>query len=295
MLRRGRRPEPPAAPTFLLGAGAQKAGTTWLYHYLKGSPQFAAGYRKEYHVFDTLDLPQQTYMRGRILDLAADAVDSARRGEPADADVLHRMTMYADPSHYFDFFATLLARRPETTLTADMTPENGLLSVERLTMIRAGFARRGIRTVAVLLMRDPVERVWSQVRMQHGRTPHRFGEPPEATLLRVYAEESFDTRTRYDAIVERLEASFPPEDLAFAFYETLFDRAELHRLCAFLGIAFHDPDLDHRANETTVPRTTLSPDTIRVVAEHYRDVYEFVASRFGVDLRRLWPHSAHVL
>jgi hypothetical protein len=286
----------PPAPgkTFLLGTGCQKGGTTWLYRYLKGSPQFAAGYRKEYHVFDTLDVPGQTYMRNRIFDLAEEALAGARRGEQVDAALLHRMSMYVDARFYFEYFARLLTPR-EIRLAADMTPENALLPVERLRMIRKGFQRRGIRTASVFLMRDPVDRVWSQVRMQHSRKPERFSETPAATLLRVHAEQSFESRTRYDEIVTRLEEVFEPADIAFAFHERLGDHDQLRRICDVLGVDFLEPDLPARANVSTVGKDDLPEATARRVAEHYTGVYQFVADRFDVDLPALWPFSRYVL
>ena len=48
-------------PTFVLGVGAQRGGTTWLSRFLNHSPQFERGYRKEYHVFDALDLAREDW------------------------------------------------------------------------------------------------------------------------------------------------------------------------------------------------------------------------------------------
>ena len=47
----------PSQRTFLLGLGAQKAGTAWMHRYLESSPQCDPGFRKEYHVWDAVDLP----------------------------------------------------------------------------------------------------------------------------------------------------------------------------------------------------------------------------------------------
>ena len=41
--------------TFILGVGAQKAGTTWLHRQFKKNATFNLGHRKEYHVFDAID------------------------------------------------------------------------------------------------------------------------------------------------------------------------------------------------------------------------------------------------
>ena len=154
----------------MLGVGAQKAGTTWLYRYLQDSPEFAAGYRKEYHVFDTMDLPSESWSRNRNIRLAETALADLREGRPADAAVLHRMSMVGNPAYYFDYFAALLQRETGRHVTADVTPAYALLPVERLREIRQEFADRGVRAVAVFLMRDPVDRIWSQLRMQHQRT-----------------------------------------------------------------------------------------------------------------------------
>lgn len=50
--------------TFVLGLGHQKCGTTWLYHYLSQSRRFKGGIKKEYHIWDALDVPS---MHGQII------------------------------------------------------------------------------------------------------------------------------------------------------------------------------------------------------------------------------------
>ena len=39
---------------FILGVGCQKGGTTWIYDQLSKLEQVNFGFKKEYHVFDTL-------------------------------------------------------------------------------------------------------------------------------------------------------------------------------------------------------------------------------------------------
>ena len=51
--------------TFLLGVGAQKAGTTWVYRYLRSHPACAMGPIKEYAVFDTHERPELFSGRSR--------------------------------------------------------------------------------------------------------------------------------------------------------------------------------------------------------------------------------------
>lgn len=281
--------------TFVLGAGAQKAGTTWLYSYLKASPAFAAGYRKEYHVFDSLDLESEWRSKERIISLAEEALRDAREGRSPDAAVLHRMSMYADPRFYFEYFTNLVTRRPAKHVTADLTPSYALLGADRMRQIREGFAKRGVRTVAIFLMRDPVDRIWSQVRMQKDRQPDRMVDPSEELLLERYALPAYDSRSRYDRTIETLDAVFGADEVHYGFYESLFTLPAVQAVCDLVGVEAHPPELDVRRN--AVPATTRLPEsTERTVAEHFRGVYETVQARFPhVDLTELWPSARHVL
>ena len=283
--------------TFLLGAGCQKGGTTWLHKYLAASPQCVPGYRKEYHVFDSLDLPSEEWMRDRILGMADDELQKARRGEPADAEQLHRASMYADPEFYFDYFAGLLRSRPRFRLTADMTPDYAMLSAERMEHIRSSFEKRRVRTVSVFLMRDPVERIWSQIRMQQKRRPERFPASAEEMVLKLYDQPMYEMRTRYEQTIRTLDSVFEQDHLYYGFYETLFDEDEIRKVCDLVGIRFHDPNFDKKANVSQAKAEGgLPDDVIRTVAEHYRETYHTVAERFGFDdLTSLWPNSRFVL
>ncbi len=44
--------------TFVLGLSVSKTGTTWLHNYLNSFEQINMGFKKEYHVFDSV------YIRG---------------------------------------------------------------------------------------------------------------------------------------------------------------------------------------------------------------------------------------
>src|SRR5690606_33445482 len=156
------------------------------------------------------------------------------------------------------------------------------LSAERLISIREGFARRGVRARAVYLMRDPVARVLSQIRMQADRQPGRFDAPPEEVLGRLHAEPVYEMRTRYDRTVANLDRAFPDGEVHFAFYEELFTEAQVRAICAFSGIEYHEPDFATRRNPGRAAAAGILPEeTERRVAEHYRDVYHYVADRFG--------------
>jgi len=87
-------------PRFVLGVGAQKAGTTWLQRYLAESPWCEPGFEREYTVFDCLDVPEHTANRSSILARARVAVDAVERSEPTHASDLLRLAMMADQRIY---------------------------------------------------------------------------------------------------------------------------------------------------------------------------------------------------
>lgn len=282
--------------TFLLGLGCQKGGTTWLYDYLSGSPQFAHGFRKEYHVLDALDLPSEHAVRRRLLAQAAEAV-GAEPGDLRAARAALRLAMYLDTDVYVDYFTALLHRTPDTRLVADLTPAYGMLPAARLRQVRDDFARRGVRVLPVFLMRDPVDRAWSQVRM-HARLydDHAAAsQDPVEYLLEHHASPAYARRTRYDLTLRTTDEVFAPDEVFHGFYEDLFTDATTRRLCAQAGIDHVAPDVDKRVHASPTDQV-LPEETVRVVAEHHREVYLAVARRFpDVDLRTLWPSSRFVL
>lgn len=276
----------PASPTFVLGLGCQKGGTTWLSQYLADSPQFEPGFKKEYHVFDHPDF--QDKAQQKAIARASKMLNRMEEGKSAQSGPLLWASFFADRETYYDHFSGLLTR-PGIRATGDITPLYSRLPGERLTEIRGKFADRGIRTVAVLLMRDPVERVWSHARMYRRGMDDSAPGSAERMVAARYAKPVYSERTRYDRTLAAMDEAFPPEDIYVEFYERLFSERPLRRLAEQIGIDFHAPDLDYRANATK-KTTTLAPDITRTVANHFRPVYEAVAARFpDVDLPALWP------
>ncbi len=281
----------------MLGLGAQKAGTTWLHTQLEGSPQFARGYFKEYHVFDCIDVPIQRWNRDKVFRRAAEESTLALAGERAQARMLHRASMVLNPQHYFDHFSALLSRNDPARLAADVTPDYALLPARRLSKIRDHFAERGIRTAVVFLMRDPVERTYSQIRMQQGRQPRRFPAPAEAMVERIHDQEIYASRSRYETTIAAVDSVFDPADVYYGFYEELFEGNTFREICGFLGIDPVDADFGDIRN-VSQPKDDggLPESAVRAAAQHLAPTYRAVAERFpDRDLARMWPSSRFVL
>ena len=280
--------------TFLLGVGAQKAGTTWLYQYLRGHPDCAMGRIKEHAVLytalsDTRPSTRFVAKADALITLLERLKAQAEHRRPDAAvqaellDLMDNISSEFDLAYYLMTFERLLAAAPTARLTGDITPEYSLLSGDELARFRQMIEAAGYDLKVVFLMRDPVERAYSALRMTD-RNRLGAGLP-----VPVPAAERFDTqaiepwvegRTRYEVILENLDAAFDPGQVHLAFYETFFTEESLSRLLAFLGIAPHPANFGHMANASP-DGAALSPDRVAPVRAFYDATYRYCADRFG--------------
>lgn len=263
---------------FVLGVGAQKSGTTWLHNYLHRHPRTAMGFSKEYHVFDALYIPACRKMYTRRFERGMAILKS---GVIPRTNLFRYFDFFQNIDNYFDFFQSLANKDSRTILTGDITPSYAALPVDVLKMIRTKLIERGFSVKVVFIMRDPVDRCTSAMRMafrNRGIKPDKAKE--ERALRAMYRTESYEIRTRYDQTIRNLEAVFAPHEIHYQFYERLFTREAIVDLCKFLEIPFREPKLDKKMN---VSRTEneIDPALLREIYQHYGDVYAGVRARFG--------------
>jgi hypothetical protein len=251
-------------PTFVLGVGCQKGGTTWLFDYLAHHPEVAMCPVKEMHVFDAAYRP----------DLY--------RLPPASPEIAR---MIGDPELYRRYFLDLTR---EAAVVGEITPSYSVLSSEHFKTVKALLAP-DFRMRVIFLMRDPVERMWSRAKMQ------TRGNVNTETLQQRFRdnldEPEVVARTHYDATIHALETAFEPDELFYGFYETLFRQETVSRICEFLGIAYLAPDFSRRPNAS--PRNVApQPEALAAARKAYASVYDFCAERFGADfIKSIWPNA----
>lgn len=267
--------------TFLLGVGAQKSGTSWLFEYLNAHPACRMGFAKEYHVFDALHVPECRHILQNKCAKARDLLQSDDRLARSRTHVFKLLDFYADATNYFDYFDRLVHADDVALLTGDITPAYAALPPDVFRHIREAVTARRLRVRVVFLMRDPVERCISAARMRlrkHGIHPT---SATETEMLRaLYALRNCAIRTRYDMTIRSLEEVFAPEELYFGFFERLFTAESVRDLCECVRIPYHEPEVDRAVN---VSRTSnVIDDEVRAeVFREYRDVYAFIDARFG--------------
>ena len=252
--------------TFLLGVGAQKAGTSWLHNQLQCRNDVDFGFLKEYHVFDALELERFASFR-------------PKRPSPLKWRTWRRARFIANPERYFDYFASRL-KPAKIRLTGDITPSYAGLSTESYRRIEQAFSQRGVQTRAVFIMRDPVERFLSQQRMQLRKrgllTPAHEIEHLDKASLKLLKRES--PRNDYPATLDALRGGLAESEIFIGLYETLFTAATHRELCLYLGIPEQIPDVNQRVNASQAT-TSVQVEVLQRLGRHFSPLVAAVEKR----------------
>lgn len=279
---------------FVLGVGAQKAGTTWLYEYLRRHGAFAMSPIKELHYFDQKLRPDLCAAFGgafeAMLRNAQAGLHGASANDPAKLEELAHLTdrvrMNHDESAYFDYFNRMAASG--RSHLGEITPSYSLIRADGFRRIRELFGEQGLTLKIVFLMRDPIDRLLSQLAMEqreNGRAAN--ADAYRAALFSAH----FTDRSRYDRTIESLHAAFEPGDIHVGFYETLFDERAIDALCHFLGVETRPADFDRRVNAGDAA-PTIGRDEHAMGLECFREVYDFCREHFSAQVPASWGKFA---
>lgn len=277
-------------PALMFGLGATRAGTSWLSRYLTDHPECHMREIKEAHYFDTLDRGSYDFQI-RLLAKRKAELEARRAGSdnPRQRARLARniaaheelLTLFqARRPDHAAYLAYLHANAGDARVVGEITPAYALLDPEWLR------AMSGLGPVVRFLyvLREPVERLWSNIRQT---VPSRPGgrDTPQPVAMAMFDrwlagdEHEIDLRSDYRGALERMAEAIPARDLLVLFYETLFSPETIDRLCAFLGIRTVPADTETRI----FAAEALSLDPARVAAARARlaPQYDYVRSRFG--------------
>ena len=262
---------------FLLGVGAQKAGTSWLHAQLNRRADADFGFLKEYHVHDALTLP-------------AAGFSHRRRRSLLKPRTWRRQRFLDRPERYYAYFARRLKRR-HIRLTGDITPSYSGLSASTLSRIRQGFAAHAIPVRPVFLMRDPIERIISSARMQRRKQGLTDSAGEIETLRQLCQErpERISLRSDYGHTLKALEQAFGLEHCFLDVYEQLFSPTCWSRLCDFLALPYEEPLWEQQVNVSRT-ETNLPEDILQDLGQWQAEAFAAVRrSCPALDLERLWP------
>ncbi|RRH76388.1 sulfotransferase [Falsigemmobacter faecalis] len=270
-------------PTYLFGVGATKAGTSWLYRYLAGHPDCHLRAVKELHWFNAAGPRQRAHRiaveTARLERLTAELGAETRVWRLASlarsvADVGDWLRVLRGEQSYQDY----LERGAEgAKLVGDITPAYASLPVEKLQAMGASAPECRF----VYLLREPVARFWSHVRMLATRAGGDLKTQAQVVFDRALSGEKSDVaeRSDYRGAITRLRDAVAPSKLLILFQDELFSGPGVARLCAFLGIRSHEADFSARVHEGRALEMTAEQ---RLRARAFlQSQYDFVASAFG--------------
>lgn len=275
-------------PTILFCVGATKAGTTWLYDHLAGHPDCHLRAIKELHYFDSVESGSfkrqlqlhRTYadtLRKRLVKAEG---KSLKRATQKLQDVMAWHDVLVQKSENIAGYLSYLTQgREGRVLVGDITPSYATLPAGRLAQMAA--LAPGVRFV--YLMRDPVSRLWSHIKMVARRAANAADAVPEAcyALLEQVldgARSGMTDRGDYAGAIARLNAAVEPSRLRVMFMEEMMTPAGMERLSAFLGIRPVEADFSRRVHAG--PVLAMSDDQMRRARALLRPQYEFVARHY---------------
>lgn len=279
--------------------GATKAGTSWLHEHLAQHPECYFRSVKELHYFDALESGKLERERADVEDKIKVLLkrmlseDGPRRA--AMAQRLEDRTDWEkvlglgreDIGAYLDY---LCSGRQGRRLVGDVTPAYGLLPEDRL----AQMAQLLPDVRFVYLMRDPVDRLWSHVRMNTARrSKEREVDPVKAHAMLAEVlkggHRDIALRSDYAAVLTKLERVVPERQRLAMFYEDLFEPGGVALLCDFLGIAPIEADTRQRVHGG-LP-ADLDPEAAQAARVWLAAQYDAVATRYG-SLPEAWRAGA---
>ena len=261
-------------PIFVLGVGAQKAGTTWLYEYIKSDSKSNMGMLKEYHIWDAVLKPE----------LCSNYLSKNPNSDIAKFRLRHQMQFNLNA--YENYFNSLINN--EKLITGDITPSYSVLSMNDFLYIKERIVNAGFNIKVVYLMRDPVQRCWSAMKMEYGS----LFQNNQNNLFRIYEEfeeiyksNQYIARTRYDQTLAALEKVFDKDQLWIGVYENLFIKETINDLSEFLNIGFNPEFMENKFNITV--STGLDDETAINCRKFYEIVYDYCDNKIPIT-QSLW-------
>lgn len=201
--------------------GAQKAGTEWLYEQLSGHPDVWMPPIRELHYFDD---PKRFYSKFDVRVMCSPwflkRLARNRRLPPTMQDIFFykaarkiRSSLDANPDAYAKLFCA-----KASLVTGDITPAYSTLEKLAIEPIAARFPQLKI----VFLIRNPIDRFWSQLCMEirKGRIDAAVAHDP-GQVLNVAARTPVRMRSFPTVTYEKWASCFPENRIGVFFFDHL--------------------------------------------------------------------------
>lgn len=271
----------------LLGVGAQKSGTTWLYGQLAKHPEVEFGWKKELNFWGSLwDKNLADRKPKRLRHRLRNKFYHFPNGKRIPHYPLFTSWLAKE---YFDELRRVVAEG--TRVVGDVTPHYAAISSQGFDTIKKHAAKNGFSPRVLFIMRDPVERVISGVMHSNRRLKNPTNEQLVELVSQTYRTYPVEARTRYDKTIQNLESVFSPEQIHYLFFEELFTNESMSKIEKWLDISPIPADFDERIGPGT-HKVSIPEELRQSIRNHFGEVYDFCRQKFGADkVTSLWKNS----
>lgn len=285
-------------PDFLC-IGAQKAGTTWLYQALRQHPQVSMPPIKEIHYFDrgkrpyALDLlSKHAPTRRRFLRWLRDGL---RSGWAGWQESLWCLRFFCLPRS--DHWYAALFPRCSGLIAGDITPGYARMDKDKVAHVQRLLPDAKI----IYLLRDPIDRAWSQAamyfRQYHGSASIAVVNPQ---AIRRFIFDPYNLRNGdYHQTLTLWQTVYPQDKILVIYHDEidLYPIASLRRICEFFAIdnshSIVPPNISDRIY--TQPYPTIPPDLAAGLAHYFYPSLLRLHARLDSPYSRRWLDRAQAL
>ncbi len=273
----------PIIDNYFVCIGAQKSGTTWLARMLAMHPDLFVTPVKEIHYFDHVagltehlssHKRRSRYRKYHQRMWTQWSQFSEHRGQWSW--YRHYMSSPIDDAWY----AGLFRHRGPKRFAGEVTPEYAILGRDGLAHIK----RLAPDARVMFIMRNPVERTWSQVLHQCRVRGLDANRQSKEAIVAMLAEPRFGELGDYATTLDDMAAVFRPEQCLPLFYEEMHqDRlAALEGVCRFIGTNFSADYFSGLGRRFNRSQEAALPEAVRVyLRQTYRGQAEAVRRRVG--------------
>lgn len=258
-------------PTFILGLGVAKAGSSWLYRYLNSYSSANFGPIKEYEFF----------MSYQNKNFYQDIKERYRAGNINKNKMTFNMKALKSKKSYFGYFKNLINK--EVRITGDISPPYANLTKQSLKAIKNDLEDAGFKVKVILIMRDPVNRIFSEVNMIMNYNPDSLVSLSRTLTENVnlyYKTNICKNYSEYEKIIKNIEDVFDKKNFLCLVYEEMFSESSMLNLGKFLNLY---PKFEYAkvvANKSSKYNTDDDPTLVKKMLEFYQETYSFCYKNF---------------
>ena len=268
-------------PDFLC-IGAEKAGTTWLYDNIRHHPDIwlPPPPFKELHYFDDRVPHNDLLHIGRFNHGSLLRRYSPLLRSPTGETFRWLRKFNHHHSDSMLWYRSLFTKHDK--MTGDITPLYSTLDKRGVE-----YARKvvGDQCRIFLILRDPVSRVWSSIKMLYRYKKLDIRQEDASSIVSEIQRPYIALKSDYSRMIETWRNCFMPDRFAIYFYDDLVadNAAFLDNVCQFIGIrvsGWTPPRLDRRSNKDR-SEITMPAEIKRALASHYLPELEKLSGMVG--------------